>query len=173
MTIGEANEYLRVLLDEETLDEYKSRIMPVFDMAQVKIATSVAFLKKIIDVSIDEDKIFKMPDDFFRLEKVMDENLNNADYKTINEKTIFLTKGNYKIEYSRLPEKINDKTNLESEFEIDRACHLAICYFAAAEMTRLDNDQRPFISFIDEYNSILQNYELNRQKGAKIRFIKN
>lgn len=153
MTLAEAKSKALKLLDEKTDKDYKDKLNPFFDMGQQKFASLVKPFIKTATVASVDGKI-NLPDDLHLIKRIL-LNKKPVTWQYIGSDVYVDTDGDYLIEYNAYPSKIDINTVDTYEFEIAKDIQQALPYFVAAQCVIKESDQRPYISYTDEMNSIL------------------
>ena len=80
--------------------------------------------------------------------------------------------GTHRIFCNVYPDDITNSTPAEYTFEVSPEAQPAIVYYAAAQCMVTDTDQRPYYSFMERYNNILQNISDSKRLNASINIVK-
>ena len=147
MTLGEAKQKTLRLLDEVTDKNYKDKFNLFFDMGQQRFATQVK------------------PDDLYEVRAIFDSDYKTVGYMPIGDSIFVDQDGTYTLEYNAYPTKITAATPDTQELELSKDLQLALPYFVAAQCVIKESDQRPYVSYTDEMNSILASVS---QRPARI-----
>ena len=164
MTLGEAKQKTLRLLDEVTDKNYKDKFNLFFDMGQQRFATQVKPIVRSISATSTDNKL-AVPDDLYEVRAIFDSDYKTVGYMPIGDSIFVDQDGTYTLEYNAYPTKITAATPDTQELELSKDLQLALPYFVAAQCVIKESDQRPYVSYTDEMNSILASVS---QRPARI-----
>ncbi len=163
MTLAQAKKIIRFLLDNELYCQYENKLNTYLDMGQKRIACTTDFLEADQEIEQHEPTqldLEKIDPRFYRLHKV-----EGGEWERISPTRIFLEKGKYHLYYHIYPTSIDQDTEDGYEFEISEFAQTALPYYAAAQVTIAEHDQRYHQAYNDEFAAILENVAQARKVG--------
>ena len=163
MTLGQAKQITRFLLDGELYNQYEEKLNSFFDLGQKRIACTTDFLKKEMLISVCEPTEVDMTrkdSKFYRLVRV-----EGGKWEKRSPTCIRLEKGEYRVLYNIYPQTITPHTEDGYEFEISEAAQVALPYFVAAQVTTMEHDLRYYQIYYDEFAAILENFDAAKRTG--------
>ena len=163
MTLAQAKQIVRFLLDAEVYFQYEKKLSTYFDLGQKRIACTTDFLsadKVIVQDKAGQVDLTEMDERFYRLKKI-----EGGEWEKLSPTRVELQKGEYHIYYEIYPTDITDQTPEEYEFEISEFAQTALPYFVAAQITIAEHDLRYHQIYSDEFAAILENAAQARASG--------
>lgn len=163
MTLAQAKQIIRFLLDTELYCQYESKLNTYLDMGQKRIACTTDFLEADQEMTLEEPMeldLEKMDARFYRLHKV-----EGGEWEKLSPTRIALQKGKYRLFYHIYPIPIDQDTEDGYEFEISEFAQTALPYYVAAQVTIAEHDQRYHQIYNDEFAAILENVAEARKAG--------
>lgn len=167
MTLGQAKQIVRFLLDGELFSRYEDKLNSYFDMGQKRIAATTEFIEKIKDMTVSEPielDLEQMDERFYRLTKV-----EGGNWDKLTQTRIRLYAGEYRLFYNVFPTAITDHTDNDYAFELSEIAQTALPYYVAAQVTIAEHDLRFHQVYSDEFANILENVDaVRRETTARI-----
>lgn len=164
MTLRQAKQIVKFLLDPELYDQYADKLNGFFDMGQKRIAATTDFIERQYTVTVDQPTTLDMEaldERFYKLRKV-----TGGEWEKLTQTTIRLQKGNYTILYNVYPHSITAHTLPDYAFEVSEHAQTALPYYVAAQVSISEHDLRYHQVYSDEFASILENVDAARQNGT-------
>ena len=156
MTLLEAKTRALKLLDESIDKEYRDKLNHFFDIAQKEISTKAGLIQKYETVPSVGRKI-ALPSDCYEFTGLFDENNSRVSYSRIDDQILTPFDGNFLLRYHAYPEDISEFTPPDYQFSIPQDLHNAMVYYVCALCVIKENDQRPYLTYMDQYNAVCQN----------------
>lgn len=163
MTLGQAKQITRFLLDGELYNQYEEKLNTYFDLGQKRIACTTDFLQREAVICADRPTDIDMTEKdslFYRVVRV-----EGGKWQKRSPTCIHLEKGRYRVLYNVYPRTITPHTEENYEFEISQAAQTALPYFVAAQVTTMEHDLRYYQIYYDEFAAILENVDQARRTG--------
>ncbi len=164
MTLAQAKQIVRFLLDAEVYFQYEHKMNAFFDLGQKRIACTTDFLPTEQVVEQAQDGVLVLTEldaRFYRLQKV-----EGGTFEKLSATKIRLPKGRYRIVYDRYPTAIDETTPDSHRFEISEFAQTALPYYVAAQITASEHDLRYHQLYADEFAAILENVAEARRNGC-------
>lgn len=163
MTLRQAKQIVRFLLDPELYDQYSDKLGAFFDMGQKRVAATTDFIERHITVVTEgatEIDFAQRDAKFYKLHRI-----TGGDWDKLSQTRVRLQGGEYDILYYIYPETITEHTAPDYEFEISEAGQAALPYYVAAQVTISEHDLRYHQVYSDEFAAILENVDAARRDG--------
>lgn len=163
MTLGQAKQIVRFLLDGELMNEYEDKLSAYFDMGQKRIACTTDFITRKGEISLEEASEVDLEERFERFYRI--KRIEGGDWERLSPTKIKLPKGKFFIHYDIYPTTITPHTEDDYVFEISDAAQMALPYYVAAQVTIAEHDLRYHQVYSDEFAAILENVDAARRGG--------
>lgn len=163
MTLAQAKQIVRFLLDAEVYFQYESKLVAYFDLGQKRIACTTDFLEADKTLTVREAcemDLRELDERFYRLKKVQ-----GGSWEKLSATRIAVQPGEYHIFYQLYPATITVETPESYEFEISEFAQTALPYYVAAQVTIAEHDLRYHQIYSDEFAAILENAAEARKEG--------
>lgn len=167
MTLGQAKQIVRFLLDGELFNQYEEKLNSYFDLGQKRIAATTDFILRKKSISCKEKTkviLTEFDSDFYKLRSV-----EGGRWERLSPTEIVLFEGDYTLCYCVYPATITAHTKDDVSFEISEAAQSALPYYVAAQVTIAEHDLRYHQVYSDEFADILEHVdELNRLQNIHV-----
>jgi len=163
MTLGQAKQTVRFMLDGELINEYEDKLNGYFDLGQKRIACTTDFLERqgsiVADkpMEVDLEKRFER---FYRIRRIV-----GGAWERLSPTKVRLGVGSYVVYYDVFPTPITAATEDGYEFEIGQAAQTALPFYVASLITMAEHDLRYYQVYADEFADILENVAAAKGNG--------
>ena len=163
MTLGQAKQIVRFLLDGELINEYEDKLNSYFDLGQKRIACTTDFLEREGRIVVNEPTEVDLEQRFERFYRIR--RIEGGEWERLPPTRVRLEKGEYAVYYDIYPTTITPHTRDNYQFEISEQAQMALPYYAAAQVTVAEHDLRYHQVYSDEFAAILENVDAARRNG--------
>ena len=167
MTLGQAKQIVRFLLDSELFDQYEEKRNAYFNMGQKRVAATTDFIEKTKTLTLSQPTEIDMEQldaSFYKLRRV-----TGGEWERLSPTSVRLEKGTYVLHYCVFPSTITAHTSDAYAFEISEAAQSALPYYVASQVTIAEHDLRYHQVYYDEFAGILENVDaMNKQANMHI-----
>ncbi len=157
MTLGQAKNIVRFLLDDKLFCDYEDKLAAYFDMGQKRIAATTDFIETEITVTVDSPRdvdLTERVERFYKLRRV-----EGGRWERLNAARVRLFEGEYRLICAVFPHDITAHTRDGYLFEISEAAQTALPYYVAAQVSTAEHDLRYYQIYQDEFAGILENVD--------------
>ncbi len=163
MTLGQAKQIVRFLLDGQMVSEYEEKLNSYFDLGQKRIACTTDFITREGIISTDAPCEVDLSERFERFYRIR--SIKGGKWERLSPTKVHLEAGQYTIQYDIYPTTITPHTEDSYEFEVSPAAQTALPYYAAAQVTIAEHDLRYHQVYYDEFAAILENVDSAKRNG--------
>ena len=153
MTIGQAKQIVRFLLDGALYNQYEEKLAVYLDLGQKRIACTTAFLERETEVEVNAPIEYDLEtlERFYRLRRV-----EGGKWQKLSPTRLRLQGGRYRILYNIYPQTITPHTDDGTELEISPTAQIALPYFVASQVTMAEHDLCYYQIYADQFASVLE-----------------